>query len=305
VAASIKASSDDAYRALIARAVSFYQSNLFNPHWGEQMIFRTDNTLRISMVFQGLTQPEAEAEWAPFFNWVRARKEYSFASPVQILSVAARHFWDAEFFCARLPGIMVADDRPDASRDHVLWAGDQGQVGWFLHGFKSAWMPASLLGKNRQSALVDAVFAGTRQWEVAFHFNKGLAGAPEDEIAAAKNTATNPAMLDAFALAIIADGGPPAFPNMPGRKPDLASARKDAAGIGKAMDGLSRIAPGAGSYVSESDYFERAWQTSFWGPSYPKLAAIKQIYDPTGLFFVHHGVGSEGWSADGFTQLAG
>jgi len=83
VAASIKASSDDAYRALIARAVSFYQSNLFNPHWGEQMIFRTDNTLRISMVFQGLTQPEADAVWAPFFNWVRARKEYSFASPVR------------------------------------------------------------------------------------------------------------------------------------------------------------------------------------------------------------------------------
>jgi len=178
VAASIKASSDDAYRALIARAVSFYQSNLFNPHWGEQMIFRTDNTLRISMVFQGLTQPEADAVWAPFFNWVRARKEYSFASPVRTLSVPARHFWDAEFFRTHLPGIMVADDRPDASRDHVLWAGDQGQVGWFLHGFNSAWMPASLLGKNRQSALVDAVFAGTRQWEVAFHFNKGLAGAP-------------------------------------------------------------------------------------------------------------------------------
>ena len=28
-------------------------------------------------------------------------------------------------------------------------------------------------------------------------------------------------------------------------------------------------------------------------------------YDPTGLLFVHHGVGSEDWSADGFTRLAG
>jgi len=25
--------------------------------------------------------------------------------------------------------------------------------------------------------------------------------------------------------------------------------------------------------------------------------------DPDGLFFVHHGVGSEDWSADGFTRL--
>ena len=32
-------------------------------------------------------------------------------------------------------------------------------------------------------------------------------------------------------------------------------------------------------------------------------ATIKDRYDPGGLFFVHHGVGSEDWSADGFTQL--
>jgi hypothetical protein len=41
------------------------------------------------------------------------------------------------------------------------------------------------------------------------------------------------------------------------------------------------------------------------GPNYPKLLAIKKKYDPAGLFFVHHGVGSEEWSADGFTRLAG
>jgi hypothetical protein len=30
---------------------------------------------------------------------------------------------------------------------------------------------------------------------------------------------------------------------------------------------------------------------------------VKARYDPAGLFFVHHGVGSESWSADGFTKL--
>lgn len=41
---------------------------------------------------------------------------------------------------------------------------------------------------------------------------------------------------------------------------------------------------------------------SFWGPNYSRLLAAKRQYDPDGLFFVHHGVGSEDWSADGFTR---
>ena len=42
----------------------------------------------------------------------------------------------------------------------------------------------------------------------------------------------------------------------------------------------------------------------FWGPHYERLLAIKRRYDPDGLFFVHHGVGSEAWSDDGFTRIA-
>ena len=49
---------------------------------------------------------------------------------------------------------------------------------------------------------------------------------------------------------------------------------------------------------------DEIWQEAFWGTNYPRLQAIKAKYDPDGLFFVHHGVGSETWSADGFTQLA-
>ncbi|HSU06911.1 MAG TPA: BBE domain-containing protein [Acetobacteraceae bacterium] len=62
--------------------------------------------------------------------------------------------------------------------------------------------------------------------------------------------------------------------------------------------------PNAGSYVSESNFFEHDWQRSFWGANYARLRAVKTKYDPAGLFFVHYGAGSEDWSADGFTRLS-
>jgi FAD/FMN-containing dehydrogenase len=305
VLGTIKASSNAAYRALIAKAIDFYRRALFNPHWGEVMSFRKDNTLRINLLFQGMNQQQAQQTWAPWLDWVHANAEYSFTSDLRVLSAPARHCWDAEFFRQHAPGLIVEDDRPGAPRNHVLWPGDQGQVGQYLHGYKSAWLPASLLHPDRQATLVDAIFEGTRHWDMSLHFNKGLAGAPADEIAAARDTAMNPVVLDAFALAIIGAEGPPAFPGILGATPDLAAAREAAAGVSRAMDELLRAAPGAGSYVAESDYFERTWQSSFWGRNYPKLARVKRKYDPTGLFFVHHGVGSEAWSADGFTRLRG
>ena len=69
------------------------------------------------------------------------------------------------------------------------------------------------------------------------------------------------------------------------------------------MGELKKVAPVIAAYGAESDFFERDWQTSYWGPNYPRLLAIKAKYDPEGLFFVHHGVGSENWSPDGFTRL--
>ena len=145
----------------------------------------------------------------------------------------------------------------------------------------------------------------SRHWKVSLHFNKGLAGAPAEEVAAARDTATNPAVLEAFALAIIAGGESPAFPGIPGHEPDVPAARQRAREISNAMDRLRSVVDNGGSYVSESDFFEPSWQQSFWGANYPRLAAAKKKYDPAGLFFVHNGVGSEAWSADGFTRLRG
>ena len=55
--------------------------------------------------------------------------------------------------------------------------------------------------------------------------------------------------------------------------------------------------------MSESNYFEKGWPQAYWGSNYPRLVEIKKKYDPDGLFIVHNGVGSEQWSADGFTKI--
>ena len=61
--------------------------------------------------------------------------------------------------------------------------------------------------------------------------NKGLAGAPADAIVAAQDTPMNPAVVDAFALAISGAGGPPAYPGVAGHEPDAAAARAKAAAV--------------------------------------------------------------------------
>jgi len=303
VFAVIKARSDDAFRKLTARIVAFYHDQLFNPHWGEQISFQPGNTLRISMVFQGLDRQRAADIWRPFFNWISASPQEFSVESTATIDIPARQFWNADYLKENYPTVLVSDDRPGASTGDFLWEGDHGQVGWVIHGYRSAWLPGSLLKKDQQARLVDALFATSRHWRVSLHFNKGLAGAPPEEIAAARDTATNPAVLDAFALAIIATGSGPAFPGVAGHEPNVSTAREQRGRIDAAMDKLLKVAKRPGSYHSESDFFERGWQQSFWGANYPRLAAVKRKYDPEGLFFVHHGVGSERWTPDGFARV--
>ncbi|HEY6457178.1 MAG TPA: FAD-binding oxidoreductase [Steroidobacteraceae bacterium] len=298
VGGTIKARSDAEFERLIAQFMRFYQQNLLNPHWGEQIKVGPDNTLEISLVSQGIEQDQMYQVWKPFMDWMKAAAEdYSVIHPYAG-TVPARTFWDVE----NNPS-MVHDTRPGSPKQHCWWRGDQGQVGAFLHGYESLWLPASLLEPRTQHRLVDALLAASRFKQVQLHVNKGLAGATTDARAAARQTATNPAVLDAFALAIIADGEGPAYPGMPRPALNVGAAHTDSRAIDRAAAELRKVVPDAGSYVSESNYFNPSWQRAYWGDHYPRLRAIKKRYDPDGLFFVHHGVGSEEWSPDGFFRL--
>ena len=295
---TIHAKSDDAFRRLLARFVELARAGLINPHFGEQGRATPSNRLSISMVFQDISQAEARAAFQPLVDFANASPaDYEGQTQFIAAALPSRKFWDGGFM-KQVPGAVRLDTRPEATPGDFWWGGDGDQVGVFWHAYTSAWMPASLLEPANQAKLVDAWFAASRPWSVAFHFNKGLAGAPPEAIAASRDTPINPDALGAFALAITAAGGPWLW----GGATVDPNARVRAGRVHASMKALKACAPDAGSYVNETDYFQADWQRAFWGPNYPRLLRVKRRYDPAGLFTVHHGVGSEGWSADGFER---
>jgi FAD/FMN-containing dehydrogenase len=325
----IKAPSDEAFHSLVRAFFSFYAEHLFNEHWGEQVKVRRENILEIRMLSQGLDLTESKSVWQPFLDWVKKSPNgYSIPWPGPIIScLPARRAWDVEWVKEHWPeGVLPRehhplnaimddillhvmqgpnnprDERPSSGPSDIWWGGDAGQVGQYMWAYESLWMPASLLAKDSQARLVDALFTGSRHADIGLHFNKGLGGAPPEAIAAARDTATNPAVLSAFALVIVASGQGPAYPGIPNHEPDVIKGRTAAKAIDQCVEQLRMVAGSDGSYVNETNYFQKDWQQAFWGDNYARLRAIKKRYDPDGLFFVHHGVGSEEWSPDGFTR---
>ncbi len=297
---NIKAGSDEAFRRLLAAFIDVYANNLCNPHWGETAHIHGDNRLEITMSFQDLTQAQAAAAWKPLLDFTAASPgDYQGQGGFFCVTVPARRFWDADFLRRYAPGATTSDSRPGAPATDFSWSGDGDQIGLFWHAYTSAWLPEDLLEPRNRPRLVDAWFAASRHAQVGVHFNKGLAGADPSVIAAARDTAMNPDVTEAFALAIIATGEGSLFTDS---RPDLVSARARATRIQAAMAALRVAAPNTGAYVNECDYFQPDWQRAFWGANYARLARTKRRYDPAGLFTVHHGVGSEAWSTDGFTR---
>jgi FAD/FMN-containing dehydrogenase len=287
---SATARTDDAWSALVDRVLAFYAEALFNPAWGEQIRFSPGRRLSVSMVFHGLDREAAEAVWRPFFAWIAQQGgDCRLDAEPAILVAPGRRFWDPVFLRS-LPGIVLADDRPGAADGNVFWAGNRGEAGQVLHAYESMWIPAALLEAGGRRRLADALIAASAVWPLTLHTNKGMAGGAAAALAACRETAMNPAALDAFALVICAADADPAWPGIRGHEPDEAHAARQADSVARAMAPMRALAPGAGSYVSETSYFDRDWQAMYWGAHYPRLAAIKRTYDPDGVFRGHHTV---------------
>lgn len=305
VGGSIRAATDEAFRALLDRFFAFYANDMFNPRWGEHITLRKDNVLNLTMMFQDMDDAAVKHAWSPFIDWVGQRSEYTLEEPVNVLTVPAQHLWDGAYFHEHFPGHMLNDERPGAPARNIIWNGQQHEAGWFIHDYRSIWLPSSLLDDHRRAGLVDTLFRATRHHGMELFFGKGMAGGTAESIRRTRDTSMNPQVLDAFALVIMGADAEPAYPGMDRVHVDAAQARRDQRDLGAALAELRKVAPAGGAYVSESDYHQPYWQSAFWGSHYPRLLAVKRRYDPEGLFVVHHGVGSEDWSADGFTRRMG
>lgn len=298
---TVQAPSDESFEQLLGEFLAFSRDALVNPHWGEQARAAPDRKLQLSMTFQGLTTEQATAVWRPFLDRVAAKPEWKTIEPFVAHAAPGQRFWDGEFLAKFARQAINPNDAPGARYGDYWWAGDSDQVGIFWSSYTSAWIPMSLLTGPGITRLGRAWREASRHRPVVFHFNKGLAGASSETLAASRNTAMNPQVLDAFALAIIADGENRAYSGW--NEPDTEKAAASAAAVQAADRALRTSVPGVGSYMSECDYFLRDWKRASWGHHWQRLEAIKQRYDPDGLFTVHHGVGSDRWSTDGFTRI--
>jgi FAD/FMN-containing dehydrogenase len=78
--------------------------------------------------------------------------------------------------------------------------------------------------------------------------------------------------------------------------------RQDAL-INTILPAMTELAPTSGVYMNEGNPYEPDWKQAFFGSNYDRLKAIKQRYDPNGVFYAHAGVGSDDWVEDGDSRL--
>jgi FAD/FMN-containing dehydrogenase len=298
----INATSDAAYKKLIREFIAFYRDNLNNDHWGEQIKFNPDNTISLTLMFQDLPEVMARYTFSPFRTWMNDHKdEYTFEEKYFV--IPANKMWNYDYLSKNMPGFVTLNNEKGAPKNQFWWTPNTAEVSKYWYAYQSWWLPANLFDTANAGKLADTIFDASRLASTTLHINKGLSGASESAVKAVRETATNPAVLDAAALIIIGAGGNKVYPGVKGKEPDIENAKNEIHNVNRAINYFKALAPDAGTYVNEADYSQENWQQAFWGDNYNKLMGIKKKYDPEGLFYCHHCVGSEAWSSDGMCRV--
>lgn len=300
----IQAEDERAYRALVDAVIAVARDNLVDPAWGEQIHFAPDHKMFVKMTFIDLSPDEVRRIWAPVLD-LAAGERYSFTEDLVLYDTPARKWWDLDFRSREMPETIVLDQASSNGGKRFFWNGDNGETNVFWAGYESAWLSQDLLGEAKAAMLADTIIDAAKLVRFAFHFQKGLAGASEDRLADARDTPVHPSVLDAFALLLVAGAQQNVIDGVDGQELDEPALREKATRIKGVYERFRVIESDTGSYSAEMNFHEEDWQGRAWGGNYPRLLAVKNRYDPDGLFTGHHQVGSEVWSRDGFVRTGG
>ncbi|KAK4155836.1 FAD binding domain-containing protein [Chaetomidium leptoderma] len=82
----------------------------------------------------------------------------------------------------------------------------------------------------------------------------------------------------------------------PAARPDMVAVQKRI--TDEFVPQLRAVTPGSGTYVNEADLNQPNWKEEFFGVNYDRLLSVKQKWDPTSMFYIVKGVGSDAWTVD-------
>ncbi len=300
---ALRADNEEKYRQLVGDVMAFTKEHLINPQWGEQIHFGPKNSVYVKMTNINMLADDVRKLWQPILSYAQ-QDGFEFIEDPVIYETPAQKWWDLGYRKKEFPETIVLDQDSSKPGQRFFWNGDNGETNVFWAGYESAWLTTKLLERDQMEKFVDVVVRAARDYRLAFHFQKGLAGANKERLQEAANTPVHPSLLESFALLLVAGAQQNVFDDIPGHQLDEAALRDKARRIRKVYEIFRTIEPDTGSYSAEMSFHEEDWQQKAWGDNYSKLLTIKNKYDPDGLFMGHHQVGSEFWTEDGFTRKA-
>ncbi len=297
ISGPITAKSDAAFRELLERYIEFCAQTLSTPTWGEGVILNPDygmstdrnaglNVMQVGTTFLDVTTEQAQAAWSPFLEPLRSRPD-DFIVGVTFSAKPFAERWKATAREA------IFDDRPSAPKGYFWWKGNASEVAAYWGAYDGRGVPFSMTQGANAQRLAQALFDASRTSLILWQTNKALYGEHPEARKRDETTSINPAVFDNIAFITIGAWKQGRYPGVRGHQPIQAESQAQFDGVTAAGIALRSVTEQGGSYSNEGSYFEEDWRQQFWGSNYPRLLRVKRKYDPTNIFRVHKGVGSE------------
>jgi hypothetical protein len=315
----VYASSDEAYTLLVQTFLDFYNSNLLGVNYGDGFVLMPMYR-HLGMGFHSinLTREEIEADFKPFTDWLSQNTEMYFFY-ADISSMPGWQYWTVGPWNEDSV-ISTPYDPREPDRAYFRKA-NLGEISSYWLEYSSRYLRVDQILEDVSLGAQTLIDLARATGRLDVHTNKGQYGAAQWAVDELEHTPTHPSVKDSFGLVITATAVnhySPLVPNTLQWKTsnileiqllcgsvnltECAWRQRYEEGFQKFRD----LTPGAGAYFNEADFFEPEFQENFWGAeNYERLRSIRAVWDPTGLFYCHHCVGSEDWEEGGMCRRQG